>query len=140
MQGAHRLGYPSLDSDSEDSVKHLTRVLGTSHVFMVFKMCTDTIFGLMIAQVTAATTTLPFQGITAAVLSHFSLVWQGIRSRHAAQSRKKCGRYTECRFLRTCVEICQADGVCMLIFAGGSPARRLSLTIMERQSRYCVCH
>ncbi len=60
-------GYPSFDSDSKDSVKRLTRVLGTFHVFVGFEMCPHTIFGLMFAQVTAATTTtLPFQGIAAA--------------------------------------------------------------------------
>ncbi len=45
-------------------------------------MCPDTIFGFSFAQVTAAKTTRPLQGISAVALSHFSLVWQGIRSRH----------------------------------------------------------
>ncbi len=51
----------------------------------------DKIFDLLFAQVTIATMTRPLPGRSAKALSHFSLAWQGIRSRHAAQS---C-RYTE---------------------------------------------
>jgi hypothetical protein len=91
------LGYSSLDSDSEDSVKRLTRVMGTPHVFgHSLELCPDTIFGLLFVQVTAATTTPPLPGISAAALFSFSRGWQGIRSRHAAQSRKKCCRHTLC--------------------------------------------
>ncbi len=137
MQGAGRtpLGYSSLDSDSEDEDTH---VLGTFNVFVGFVMCRDTIFDLMLAQVTAATATFPFQGITAVALSYFSLVLRWIRSRHAAQSRKKCCRYAECWFLRTCQVVLKSDGVCMLACAGGRPARGLPLTVIERQSRDSV--
>jgi hypothetical protein len=58
------------------------------------EICPDTIFGLLFAKVTAATTTRPLPWISAAALSHFSLAWQGIHSRHSAQS----GRYKEHRF------------------------------------------
>ena len=72
------LGYASLDSDSEDSIKRLTRVLGPSYVFGVMVICAE-ILDILFAQVTVATaSSCPLLGITAAALSLFSLVWQGI--------------------------------------------------------------
>jgi hypothetical protein len=79
-------GYSSLDSDSKDSVKHLTRVLGTFHVFwtQLGDVSRHNIWLVWFVQVTAATVTRPLPGISSAALSHFSLAWQGICLRHAA--------------------------------------------------------
>ena len=53
MQGAPRPPrYASLDSDSEDSIKRLTRVLGTYNVFAVVEICAD-MLDIMFTQVTA---------------------------------------------------------------------------------------
>ena len=50
------LGYPSLDSDSEDSVKHLTRVHGHTNIYEGSCVCAE-----LFAQVRTAVMMLPSQ-------------------------------------------------------------------------------
>ena len=76
------LGNARPDSDSEDSVKRLSRVLGTCNVFPVVEMfmvlITDMVL-IILTQITAVRTSFrPLLGIMAVPSSLFSRVWHGI--------------------------------------------------------------
>ncbi len=82
----------------EDSVKRLTRVIGTCKQFAIFAMYTD-MFAVMLTQVMTATRTLLIKTavmtatrtllIKTAVLFPFLLIWQGIHSRLDCRNRKE---------------------------------------------------